>query len=236
LDIETDPLVVAYRARVPGRGIGANAGAWITGAVIAPFVDFWRRLGWLALPVIALVGLYKVSDISMAAMANPLYIDLGFTLSEIGAISGVFGVAMTITGGLLGGVMVTRFGLMAMLLAGAIGVAVTNLMFAWLATQQPELWALMVTITADNLLVGFSATVFIAWLSGLVSQRYTATQYALLSSLMTLPGKLMGGPSGWIVDQTNYVVFFVYASGLGIPAIVLALYLLRQPDHLKANT
>lgn len=236
LDIETDPLVVAYRARVPGRGIGANAGAWITGAVVAPFVDFWRRLGWLALPVIALVGLYKVSDISMAAMANPLYIDLGFTLSEIGAISGVFGVAMTITGGLLGGVMVTRFGLMPMLLAGAIGVAVTNLMFAWLATQQPELWALVVTITADNLLVGFSATVFIAWLSGLVSQRYTATQYALLSSLMTLPGKLMGGPSGWIVDQTNYVVFFVYASGLGIPAIVLALYLLHQPDHLKADT
>lgn len=236
LDIEQDPLVIAYRSRTPLTGFAADMGAWLTGAVVAPFLDFWRRLGWMVVPVLALVGLYKVSDISMAAMANPLYIDLGYTLSEIGAISGLFGVAMTILGGLLGGVMVARFGLMPMLVVGAIGVAVTNLMFAWLATQSPQLWALATTITADNVFVGFSATVFIAWLSGLVSQRYTATQYALLSSFMTLPGKFLGGPSGWIVDQAGYVFFFVYASALGIPAMVLAIYLMQRPTHLQRES
>ena len=235
LDIEKDPLVQAYRAKTASSGWVADIGAWVTGAIVAPFLDFWRRLGWLALPVLALVGLYKVSDISMAAMANPLYIDLGFSLSEIGLVSGLFGVAMTIGGGLFGGMVVARFGLMRMMVAGAVGVCVTNLMFAWLATQGPQLWALALTITADNFFVGFSATVFIAWLSGLVSLRYTATQYALLSSFMTLPGKLLGGPSGYIVDHSGYVFFFVYASALGIPAMVLAIYLMRQPKHLSAH-
>ncbi len=228
LDIERDPLVIDFRARTRLAGFGADLGAWITGAVIAPLVDFFRRLGWLALPVLALIGLYKASDLSMAAMANPLYLDLGFSLSQIGAVSGVFGVAMTITGGLVGGVMVARFGLMPMLLTGAGGIALTNLLFAWLATMDPLLWALVMTITGDNFFVGFSATVFIAWMSGLVSRRYTATQYALFSSFMTLPGKLLGGPSGWIVEQVGYVWFFFYASALGIPGMLLIIWLMAR--------
>ncbi len=238
LDIENDPLVIGFRSRTRLRGFAADMGAWITGAVVAPFVDFLRRFGWTALPIIALVGLYKASDLSMAAMANPLYLDLGFSLSQIGAVSGLFGVVMTIGGGLVGGVMVARFGLMPMLLVGAIGIAVTNLLFAWLATMEPQLWALAMTITGDNFFVGFSATVFIAWMSGLVSRRYTATQYALFSSFMTLPGKLLGGPSGWIVDQAGYVFFFFYASALGIPAMLLVIWLMlrRQPSGLTDRT
>ena len=237
LDIEKDPLVIAFRERTPLRGFAADMGAWITGAVVAPFVDFLRRFRWLALPILALVGLYKASDLSMAAMANPLYLDVGYTLSQIGAISGLFGVAMTITGGLFGGLMVARFGLMPMLLVGAVGIAATNLAFAWLATMQPVIWALTITITGDNFFVGFSATVFIAWMSGLVSRRYTATQYALFSSLMTLPGKFLGGPSGWIVDQAGYVFFFFYASALGIPAMLLVIWLMRRSTevHRVAN-
>ncbi len=234
LDIERDPLVIAFRERTPLKGFAADMGAWITGAVIAPFVDFLRRFRWLALPILALVGLYKASDLSMAAMANPLYLDVGFTLSQIGAISGLFGVAMTISGGLVGGLMVARFGLMPMMLVGAIGIAATNLLFAWLATMQPVLWALTLTITGDNFFVGFSATVFIAWMSGLVSRRYTATQYALFSSLMTLPGKFLGGPSGWIVDQTSYVFFFFYASALGIPAMLLVFYLMSRRQQMAS--
>lgn len=234
LDIERDPLVIAFRERTPLRGFAADMGAWITGAVIAPFVDFVRRFRWLALPILALVGMYKASDLSMAAMANPLYLDVGFTLSQIGAISGLFGVAMTISGGLVGGLMVARFGLMPMMLVGAIGIAATNLLFAWLATMQPVLWALTLTITGDNFFVGFSATVFIAWMSGLVSRRYTATQYALFSSLMTLPGKFLGGPSGWIVDQTSYVFFFFYASALGIPAMLLVIYLMNRRNEVHS--
>lgn len=232
LDIEADPLVQAFRQRTRLTGSLQNAGAWLTGAVVAPLVDFFRRNGWLAVPVLALIGLYKVSDISMAAMANPLYIDLGFTLSEIATVTNVFGIFMTILGGLAGGVLVARYGLFPMLLAAAVIVAVTNLLFAWLALVGAQIWALFMTIGADNLANGLSATVFIAWLSSLVSRRYTATQYALFSSFMTLPGKLLGGPSGWIVDHYGYVVFFVYASGLGIPAILLVIWLMgrRSPS------
>ncbi len=234
LDIEKDPLVVGFRQRTRLTGFAADMGAWITGAVVAPFVDFMRRFRWLALPILALIGLYKASDLSMAAMANPLYLDMGYTLSQIGAVSGLFGVAMTISGGLVGGLMVARFGLMPMMLVGAVGIAATNLLFAWLATMQPALWALTMTITGDNFFVGFSATVFIAWMSGLVSRRYTATQYALFSSLMTLPGKFMGGPSGWIVDQVGYVFFFFYASALGIPAMLIVIWLMSRQTEINA--
>jgi len=226
--------VIGFRQRTRLKGFAADMGAWITGAVIAPFVDFVRRFKWLAVPILALVGLYKASDLSMAAMANPLYLDVGYSLSQIGAISGIFGVAMTILGGLVGGLMVARFGLMPMMLVGAVGIAATNLLFAWLATMQPVLWALTMTITGDNFFVGFSATVFIAWMSSLVSRRYTATQYALFSSLMTLPGKFLGGPSGWIVDQTSYVFFFFYASALGIPAMLLVIWLISRQDRVQA--
>ena len=228
LDIEKDPLVIGFRERSKLPGRLQDIAAWLTGAVVAPLADFFRRIGWMALPVLALIGLFKVSDISMAAMANPLYLDLGFTLSEIATVTNVFGIFMTIVGGLLGGILVARYGLMPMLLAAAIIVAVTNLLFAWLATIGPQLWALFMTIGADNLANGLSATVFIAWLSSLVSRRYTATQYALFSSFMTLPGKLLGGPSGWIVDNAGYVFFFVYASALGIPAILLILWLMQR--------
>ncbi len=234
LDIENDPLVIGFRQRTRLKGFAADLGAWITGAVIAPFVDFVRRFRWLAFPILALVGLYKASDLSMAAMANPLYLDVGYSLSQIGAISGIFGVVMTISGGLVGGLMVARYGLMPMMLVGAIGIAATNLLFAWLATMQPVIWALTITITGDNFFVGFSATVFIAWMSSLVSRRYTATQYALFSSLMTLPGKFLGGPSGWIVDQTSYVFFFFYASALGIPAMLIVIWLMSRQSLIDA--
>lgn len=236
LDIEKDPLVQQFRARTRLSGWRREAAAWLTGTVIAPLKDFLVRYGWLAGPILALVGLYKISDLSMAAMANPLYLDLGFSLSQIATVTKVFGIAMTLVGGVIGGIMVARFGIMPMLLIGALLVAVTNLVFAWLATVGASLPALFVTIGADNFANGFSATVFIAWLSSLVSRRYTATQYALFSSFMTLPGKLIGGPSGFIVDQAGYVVFFVYASALGIPAIALIIWLMSRDGTGSTST
>ena len=235
LDIESDPLVQDFRGRTSLRGWRREAGAWIVGSVIAPFRDFLKRFGWLAFPVLALIGLYKVSDLSMAAMANPLYIDLGFSLSEIASVTKVFGIVMTLFGGMVGGVVVARYGILPMLLTGALLVAATNLVFAWLATVGYSIPALFVTIGADNFANGFSATVFIAFLSSLVSRRYTATQYALFSSFMTLPGKIIGGPSGVIVDHAGYVAFFVYASALGIPAILLILWLMGRKAALTAR-
>ena len=228
LDIEQDPMVIDFRAKSAITGWRQDLLAWLIGAVIAPLKDFLARYGWLAVPIILLVGLYKVSDLSMAAMANPLYLDLGFTLSQIATVTKVFGIFMTLLGGVIGGIAVARYGILPMLLTGALLVAVTNLAFAWLATMGPEIPALFMTIGADNFANGFSATVFIAWLSSLVSRRYTATQYALFSSFMTLPGKVIGGPSGMIVDHSGYVFFFVYASALGIPAIMLILWMMAR--------
>lgn len=202
--------------------------AWLIGAVVCPFVDFFRRYGMAALVLLLLVALYRISDIGMAAMANPLYIDLGFSLTQIGTITNVYGVAMTITGGLLGGVLVLRYGIPKMLIAGAFLTAVTNLLFAWLAVTGANVPMLMLTISGDNLANGFASTVFIAFLSHLTSRAYTATQYALFSSLMTLPGKFFSGFSGLVVEAWGYAWFFIGVSVAGVPAVLLTIWYLRS--------
>lgn len=201
----------------------------LIGAVVCPFADFVRRYQWQALTILLLVGLYKVSDISMAAMANPFYLDLGFTKSEIASVAKVFGFGASIIGGLAGGVFVARYGIAKVLLMGAILVATTNLLFAWVATIGHELWALFVVIGGDNFSNGFAATAFIAWLSSLVNRAYTATQYALFSSLMTLPGKFIAGYSGVAVEDYGYPVFFIGVAALGVPAILLCVWFIARP-------
>jgi PAT family beta-lactamase induction signal transducer AmpG len=209
-----------------------HAIGWLIGAVVCPFVDFFQRNGHMALVILAFIGLYRVTDITMGVMANPFYLELGFTKAQIANISGIFGVLMTIVGGVLGGVLVPRYGVMRVLLAGAILAAVTNLLFAVLALLGPQLWMLTVTISADNLAGGLAISAFIAYLSGLTNTAYTATQYALFSSLMTLPGKVIGGAAGAVVDAVGYPLFFVYSCVIGIPAMLLVIYLMRRmPVH-----
>jgi PAT family beta-lactamase induction signal transducer AmpG len=201
--------------------------AWFLGAVVAPFVDFFSRHGLQALVILAFIGMFRLSDITMGVMANPFYLDLGFSKTEIANVTKVFGFFMTIFGSALGGVLVARFGIMKPLLAGACMVAATNLLFALLATIGPDINWLAVVISADNLSGGFAVAAFIAYLSSLTNTAYTATQYALFSSLMTLPAKFLGGFSGIIVDTWGYHHFFVYASAIGVPAILLVLYLMH---------
>ena len=181
--------------------------AWFSDAVVSPFVEFFQRNGALAVLILLLVGAYKLSDITMGAMAGPFYRDLGFSKTEIANITKIFGFFMTIAGASLGGIFVVRFGILRPLLAGAILVASTNLLFVWLANSEPNLVSLAVVISADNLSGGFATSAFIAWLSSLVNKSYTATQYALFSSLMTLPAKFVGGFSGIVVDRTGYATF-----------------------------
>lgn len=205
--------------------------AWFSDAVVSPFVEFFRRNGALAMLVLLLVGAYKLSDITMGAMAGPFYLDLGFSKTEIANVTKIFGFFMTIAGASLGGILVVRYGILRPLLAGAILVAATNLLFVWLANSEPDLTALAVVISADNLSGGLATSAFIAWLSSLVNRTYTATQYALFSSLMTLPAKFVGGFSGVVVDAAGYATFFLYAGLLGIPAILLVTVLMyRQRD------
>lgn len=196
-------------------------------AVVSPFVEFFKRTGRSGVLILALIALYKMSDIAMGVMANPFYLDLGFSKKEIADVTKIFGFFMTIFGTSLGGVLVLRYGIMRPLLFGAVIVALTNLLFAGLAVMQPNLYLLAGVVSADNLSGGIAAAVFIAYLSSLTNTAYTATQYALFSSLMTLPAKLIGGLSGQIVADYGYAGFFIYAALIGIPAIILVILVFK---------
>jgi len=208
---------------------------WFSVAVACPFIDFFKRNGRFAWTILLLISLYRMSDITMGIMANPFYLDLGFSKIEIANIGKVFGFFMTIAGSFMGGILVVRYGVFRPMIAGAIMVALTNLLFSWLAVTGPESYGLALVISADNLSGGFANAAFIAYLSSLTNRAYTATQYALFSSLMTLPGKFFSGFSGVIVDAVDYPVFFVYAALMGLPAIYLAIKIKRHHDQITAD-
>ena len=206
----------------------ARLAAWFAGAVLSPFVEFFRRNGLLALLILLLIGTFRLSDITMGVMANPFYLDLGFSKIEIANITKIYGFFMTIIGAGLGGVFVLRYGIYKPLLLGAILVPITNLFFVWLAVSEPNLVSLATVISVDNLSGGFATSAFIAYLSSLTNTTYTATQYALFSSLMTLPAKIIGGFSGIVVEAAGYAYFFLYAGLLGAPALLLIIYLMKN--------
>jgi PAT family beta-lactamase induction signal transducer AmpG len=210
-----------------------RTGRWFVDAVVSPFVEFFERNGRMALVILLLIATYKLSDITMGVMANPFYIDLGFSLKEIANITKIYGFFMTIFGAALGGIFVVRYGIKKPLMVGAILIILTNLLFVWLAVTEKSIITLAIVISADNLSGGLATSAFIAYLSSLTNRAYTATQYALFSSLMTLPAKLMGGFSGIVVDVAGYAYFFLYAGLLGIPALLLIIYILYQDDSVS---
>jgi PAT family beta-lactamase induction signal transducer AmpG len=193
--------------------------------------DFFVRYGRQALLILVFIAVYRIADIVMGVMANPFYIDLGFSKTDIANVTKVFGFAMSIAGAFLGGVMVARYGVWRPLLLGGILTAGSNLLFAVLSGIGPDLAFLAVTVSADNLSAGLASSAFIAYLSSLTSRDFTATQYALFSSLMTLPGKFIGGYSGTLVAAQGYGDFFVYTAIAGVPAILMLVFLIRP--HLR---
>jgi PAT family beta-lactamase induction signal transducer AmpG len=212
-----------------------QAGSWFVGAVVCPFVDFFTRYGKrLAVLMLAFIASYRLTDFTMGVMANPFYLDVGYTLKQIAAVAKGYGVVMSILGTILGGVAVARLGTVRSLVVGSLLVIGSNLLFMTLAFQDdPSLFGLAVVISADNLAMGVAGTALIAYLSSLTSASYTATQYALFSSMYALPGKLLMGTSGFVVDAIGYPWFFVYTSSLGIPALVM-LYFLSRPGAKEA--
>lgn len=223
-----EPRVRAFLRKTRGQPrIWRHVGAWVIGALVCPFTDFFVRHGVKALALLAFIAVFRISDLAMASMANPLYIDLGFSLATIANVTNIFGIAMSIGGGVLGGLLVVRYGIGRMLVAGALMTMLTNLLFVALALMGDRLPMLVVTIVGDNLANGLASAVFIAFLSSLTSRAYTATQYALFSSLMTLPGKFLSGFGGLVVEAQGYASFFTLASLLGIPAVLLAVWVSR---------
>lgn len=210
--------------------------AWFGDAVIGPFAEFFRRNGSFALLLLTFIGLSRVSDLLFGNIANVFYLDLGYTRSEIATVAKLFGFGITIGSAFVGGIAVSRYGPVRPLLLATALVAVTNLCFAALAAHGvADIRYLAGVISADNFAVGFAGTVFIAYFSSLTHAAYTATQYALFTSLMLLPGKLLSGFSGMMVDATDYVTFFLYASAAGIPAIVLAVIITRRAGFGGGN-
>lgn len=195
--------------------------SWFYAAVAGPVLDFLARYRWHAALLLALIATYRISDIVLGVMSNPFYRDMGYTKDEVAAVSGVYGVVMTLVGAAAGGVLALRHGVIRVLMLGAGLSAVTNLLFAWLATRGHDLPALIAVISADNLSAGIASAAFVAFLSGLTSVAYSATQYAVFSSLMLLLPKFIAGWSGWAVDQFGYSAFFIGTAALGVPVLYL---------------
>jgi PAT family beta-lactamase induction signal transducer AmpG len=207
----------AHRELPPAR----NAAEWLRGALVEPFAEFIRRYRWQAALILGLIGVYRISDVVMGIMANPFYVDMGYTKDEVAAVTKVFGVIMTLLGAFIGGVLSMRLGVMRILMLGAALSALTNVLFAWLATRGHDLTALVWVISADNLASGIASAAFIAYLSSLTNVNYSATQYALFSSMMLLAPKWLAGFSGVYVDAHGYEAFFTSTALLGAPVLVL---------------
>jgi PAT family beta-lactamase induction signal transducer AmpG len=207
----------AARAFKPAR----NAAEWLRSALVEPFADFLRRYGQQAVVILALIAVYRISDVVMGIMANPFYVDMGYTKDEVAAVTKIYGVIMTLVGAFAGGALAMRFGVMRVLMLGAVLSAASNLMFAWLGSRGHDVNALIFVISADNLASGIASAAFIAYLSSLTNVNYSATQYALFSSMMLLLPKFLAGYSGSYVDTFGYSHFFTATALLGLPVLVL---------------
>ena len=198
-----------------------NVKEWLQGALIDPFADFIQRYKWQAALILSLIAVYRISDVVMGIMANPFYVDMGYTKAEVATVTKVYGVLMTLLGAFVGGVMALRWGVMRILMLGALLSALSNLLFAWLAGHGHDVRALIAVVSADNLASGIASAAFIAYLSSLTNIKYSATQYALLSSMMLLLPKFIAGFSGDFVNAHGYADFFNATALLGMPVLIL---------------
>ena len=195
---------------------------------INPIIDFFKRYKKIALMILLLIGLYRIADVVMGVMANIFYLEKGYEIKDIATFSKFFGLIATILGGILGGTFAMKFGTYKSLLIGAITAALTNVLFAILAIIEKNLFYLATIIIADNLASGFAGAAFVVYLSSLTSIKFTATQYALFTSLMLFIPKLIAGYAGGIVDVIDYPSFFIFTAVLGFPVIFLIIFLNKR--------
>ena len=209
-------------------------GRILMGPVLTPITDFISRYRWQALLLLGLIATYRMSDTVMGVMANVFYIDQGFSKDQIASVSKLFGLIMTLLGAAFGGLLIVRFNILPILFVGGAASAATNLMFMLLVEMGANLNMLIITISCDNFSGGLASTAFVAYLSSLTNLKFSATQYALLSSLMLLLPRLLGGYSGVMVEHLGYSDFFLVTALLGVPTLVLILWQWsrsrRQPD------
>jgi len=240
-------VLIAYAIAISSASLGLINMAMINESYILPIKDFFIRYGKLAVWVLLLILFYRISDIVLGVIANVFYQDMGYSKIQIGAMSKAFGLVVSILGSFISGIIALRIGVLKTLQFAAVSVVLTNLLFCWLTLvgenhtsfalylplygQLNFPLELAVVITLDNFAQGFSTVAFIAWMSSLTNLSFTATQYAIFSSIMTLFPKIIGGYSGTIVDVIGYTQFFLFASALGLPVIAL-IYFLQGKLHV----
>lgn len=223
------PVAANLRAREPDV-LRVQTTSWKQGmreGVIEPFADFFRRFGGrVGLVILLFILLFKISDQALVGgIIGPFYLDQGFSKTEIATISKIYGIWVGIAGAFLGGVAVVRWGVERALLFGIVIGALSNLLYLWLIGADGDLLRLTLVISGENLAQGVLGTTAVAYLSALVNQRYTATQYALFSSLITLPGKVLGFYSGRIVEAVGYAPYFWITTLAIVPAVALYFWL-----------
>jgi len=224
---------VALKISIPRTVSG-----WLKDVLIDPFADFIKRYRWFAVLILTLIAIYRISDVVMGIMANPFYVDMGYSKEEVATVTKIFGVVMTLLGAFIGGALTLRFGILKMLFTGAILSAASNLLFAWLASQGHSLTGLIMVISADNLSSGIASAAFIAYLSSLTNIQYSATQYALFSSMMLLAPKWLAGFSGVFVDLFGYETFFISTALLGLPVLIcvgLVIWVSQKSELLQTK-
>lgn len=221
---------LAARPHLSGRM--AALLSWLYGAVVAPFAQFMSRKGWVVM--LAFIATYKLGEVLAGVMSSPFYVDLGFTKTEIATVTKLFGLWATIIGGLLGGLLVGRVGVLRGLMIGGILQMVSNISYVALAWAGHDLSALAVTVAVENVCGGVATAAFVAYLSGLCNVAYTATQYALLSSFYKLGGDLFGASSGWLADRMDWVSFFLLSMAGALPALILLTRLMGLESRREA--
>ena len=219
-----EPTTSKKHDAAPHGTIGISA--WLIQFVVQPFVEFLRRKD--ALLVLAFVLLYRMADAFLGIMAYPFYLDIGFSKVDIANVSKLYGLIAMSVGALVGGMLVYRLGISCALWVGGIAASISNLMFVWQAQMGAEIIALIATITLDNISGGFATTALIAYMGSLINLRFSATQFALLSSLSALGRTWLTVPAGLAAEQLGWSGFFVLSTLLGIPAL-LVLWKLPTP-------
>jgi PAT family beta-lactamase induction signal transducer AmpG len=230
-----EPGGIAPPEKLPGASAAARVEAWLKRAVVAPFLDMFARLGGAQLAAIVLfIVLYKFGDALAGSMANPLYVALGFTKVEVATVAKIYGVVATLAGVALGGLLVARIGVFRALLLGGGLQALSNLMYV------AQLWAghdvamLAFTIGGENLTGGMASAAFVAYLSDLCSREFTATQYALLSSLATVGLNVLAASGGYLAQTMGWTPFFLLSTLFCLPSLVLLVWLMRRTRAVAA--
>ena len=222
--------LLSPRLDLPSREAAARVAAFGE-----PLADLVRRYGATLVAILALVAIYRLPDFVSGVMANPLYIDLGFSKSDIATVSKLYGVWIGMAGAFGGGIAVARLGRMPSLLIGGFAASASHLTLAYLAASGAQLPLLTLSVSVESFASGFAGAALIAYMSSLVSPAFAATQYALLSSLYALPGKFVGGLSGVMVDAFGYVRFFVATAAIGLPVVILTLIVWRLATREAAQ-